>query len=87
MNMLKNSTEKTLDLSLSSTEIESFDSSISLSDSFEQTTTSFLKSKASVLDEILLIEEDFNSTILSYAPKLNFKQSTIITEIPNFALD
>lgn len=82
----KNSSEQLLDVSVSSTEIEGFDTNISLLDSFDQASTSFLKSKASALEDIILDEEDFNSTLISNAPKLCFKQSTIICSIPNFSL-
>ena len=82
----KKSSDQIFDFSFPSTEIEGFDTNITLSDAFDPTLTTLLKSKVSALDEIILDDdEDNNSTI--NAPKLGFKQSTIICVIPNFSLE
>lgn len=89
MNILDKSTDKTMDLSLASTEIESFEASISLLDSFEYSASFFLKAKMFALDEIILEgEEDlFNSDDINKAPKLCFKQQSIIYAIPTLSLE
>jgi hypothetical protein len=85
----KKSSNQIFDLSFPSTEIEGFDTNITLSDALDQPLTTFLKTKASALNEIILDDDDDdnNSTVISKAPKLGFKQSTIICIIPNFSLE
>ena len=89
MSRVRKTSHKTMHSSSASTEIESFDRSVSLSNSFEYSITSFLKSKASALNEIIFEgeEELFDSDYISRAPKLCYKQDPISYKIPYLSLD
>ena len=89
MSIVRKTTHSTTDLSTASTEIESFDASVPLSNNFEYSMTSFLQSKASALDEISFEgeEEPFDLDDISRAPKLCYKQDPISYKIPYLSLD
>ena len=88
MSIVCKTSHKTMDISSASTEIESFDTSVSLSNSFENLITSFLKSKTSALDEIIIEEEELSdSDYICRAPKLCYKQDPIAYQIPYLSLD
>ena len=89
MSVVRKTSNKTMDLSTASTEIESFDTSVSLSNSFENSATSFLKSKSSALDEIIFEEDEelYLLNSINRAPKLCYKQEPISYKVPYLSLD
>ena len=54
----KKSSDQIFDFSFPSTEIEVFDTNITLSDALDQPLTTLLKTKASALNEIILDDDD-----------------------------
>jgi hypothetical protein len=89
MSIVRKSSNKTMDLYTATTEIESFDTNVSLSNSFEYSITPFLKSKTSALDDIIVEgeEELFDSNCINRAPKLGYKQEPMSCKIPYLSLD
>lgn len=69
-------------------DIEGLDTGISFINGYEQDISLLVKSKFSALSEISFDNEDnLHETTISFAPKINFKQSFIMPEITNFSLE
>lgn len=82
----KDSFEKGMNASIIN--IEEFETGTSLNNVYEQNVSMLVKSKLFALNEITFDnEENLNETTISFAPKINFKQSIIIPEISKFSLE
>ena len=69
-------------------EIEGFETGITLGNEYEQDISALIRSKLSALNEISIDNEDnFNETTISFAPKICFKQSVIIQAMTHFSLE